>query len=202
VVGHEQRCANQLGQVDHRDNEHSTATEPGDTSTANDGLDVSMYIYGYRYRRDHEPFDADRAVVLASHQHKRADHEDANHARQRVDRAIPMRRVLRDDVDVERKGNEDQAGKNRRTASDHDEEVVPLVRSICIEREHPSPACVARDAYCPMHAERYCERYEPSSTRMRMRLLPLPLLSAFTATWLWGRPYEGMPWAHQSAATD
>ena len=41
-----------------------------------------------------------------------------------------MRRVSSDHVDVQREGNEDQAGKNRRAASDNDEEVVPLVWSI------------------------------------------------------------------------
>jgi hypothetical protein len=76
---------------------------------------------------------------LASHEHESADDEDASHTRQRVSGAKAMRRVLSDHVDVQRQGNEDQAEKNRSTASDHEEEVVPLLRSICVVHEHPSP---------------------------------------------------------------
>ena len=86
-----------------------------------------------------EPFDADGAVVLASHEHESADDEDAGHARQRVYGGMPMRRVPSDRIDVLRQGNEDQPGKDRRSASDHDKKVVPLIRSICVERQHPSP---------------------------------------------------------------
>jgi hypothetical protein len=83
---------------------------------------------------------------LASHEREGADDEDAGRGRQRVDGAIPMRRILSDHVHVQRQGNEDQAGKHHRTTSDHDEEVVPLIWSICVERDHPSPVCVARPA--------------------------------------------------------
>lgn len=41
-----------------------------------------------------------------------ADDEDAGHGRQRVYGAISMRRVLSDDVEVQRQGDKDQAGKN------------------------------------------------------------------------------------------
>ena len=84
MVGDEQRGADKLGRVEHSENDHSTFEEPRHASAATDGLDVPVYVDGNRDGRHHEPFDAHSDVVLASHEHKGADDEDAGHARQRV----------------------------------------------------------------------------------------------------------------------
>jgi hypothetical protein len=42
VVGDEQRCADQLGEVEHNGNDQSPSAEPGHASTATDGLDVPV----------------------------------------------------------------------------------------------------------------------------------------------------------------
>jgi hypothetical protein len=75
-------------------------------------------------------------MVLPAHQGQRTYHEDARKVRQRADRAVSMRSIAHDDAEVERQGDEDQTRQRRGCPSDHKKEVVPLVRSIGVDREH------------------------------------------------------------------
>jgi hypothetical protein len=75
-------------------------------------------------------------MVLAAHQRERAQHEDPCEVHQRSDRAISARGVTGDDLEVERQGDEHQAGHCSRRTADCDEKVVPLLRSICVCGEH------------------------------------------------------------------
>ena len=53
-----------------------------------------------------------------------------------TDGAVSVHGIPHDHLEVERQGHEDQTGQGGRRASDHQEEVVPLVRSVGIGRGH------------------------------------------------------------------
>jgi len=94
--------------------------------------------------RDDEPFDSDRPVVLSAHQRESTDHERGGDAGECSDRTVSMGRVLGDHTDIERHGDEDETGQDRGGASDHDEEVVPLIRPIDVKRNHHSSCVIVR----------------------------------------------------------
>jgi hypothetical protein len=63
-----------------------------------------------------QPFGAHRHMVLAAHQRERAQHEDPCEVHQRSDRTVSVRGVTGDDLEVERQGDEHQAGRRHRSA--------------------------------------------------------------------------------------
>jgi hypothetical protein len=83
-----------------------------------DCLDIAANEDGGRNASDHEELGADCSVILRSHEHERAAHEDQGQSRQCIYRAIAVRRVKGDLFEVERHRHEYQSGERDCTRSD------------------------------------------------------------------------------------
>jgi hypothetical protein len=112
-----------------------THAEPGHAAAEPNSLGVPVDVHDCGDGSDNEPFAPDSAVVLTAHERERADDEGGGNTRQCAYGAVSVRCVFSDHVDVERHRYKDQARENRRAAPDHDEEVLPLIRSVYVERD-------------------------------------------------------------------
>jgi hypothetical protein len=77
--------------------------------------------------------DAHRLVGLGRHQRRAAEHHHRRQAGHRDARSKAVEGISDDPVEVEREGDEDEAGQRRGGAAEHHEEVVPGGRVVAHE---------------------------------------------------------------------